>query len=219
MERCSRLRKLKSRNLLESETKRRIKLILSNSTDILRERLDNGLILVLSQDTTVFDDYYQTYAKEISSIYASEKSFESLERKDLDSKLVRKNLQCHNVDNDWLCIVLDYDCPYLGRKSKSNIKKEVSEIIDFDKNCMSIIIEEKNGIINFYYWLRLTKNNMVDNDDNIWVKSKTLDFKNDDLFLEQVQNQMYLTFRYKLTKTEILNNFDEIMEMFKIDSY
>ena len=55
--------------------------------------------------------------------------------------------------------------------------------------------------------------------DNVWVKSKTLDFKNDDLFLEQVQNQMYLTFRYKLTKTEILNNFDEIMEMFKIDSY
>lgn len=60
---------------------------------------------------------------------------------------------------------------------------------------------------------------MVDNNDNVWVKSKTLDFKNDDLFLEQVQNQMYLTFRYKLTKTEILNNFDEIMEMFKIDSY
>lgn len=202
------------------EIERRTKLLLSKSTDILKDRLSKGFILVVSSVSSVLDNFYIHTSKQISDIYYSEKGFSDIKHSDISLCSIvsrKKGLSNIELDKEWISIILDYDCPYFGRKYKSQIKQSLSKIIQFDKNCFSLIVEEKDSIVNIYYWIKLT-NNTPEN-QNIWVKSKSLDFKNDELFCSDIQKQMKSIFGYTLEQSEIIENFDEIMDLFRMKNY
>jgi hypothetical protein len=204
------------------EIERRTKVLLSQSTDVLKDRLAKGFILVVSSVSSVLDNFYIYTSKQVADIYYSKKGFIDVKPNQLHLCSIlskQKSLAKIELKNEWIAIVLDYSCPYLGRKYKSEIKKALSDIISFDKNSFSIIFEEKDSLVNMYYWIRLTYSPDITNGDNLWVKSKTLDFKNDELFCSEIQQQIHTTFGYTIEKDEVKDNFDEIMELFRMKNY
>lgn len=205
------------------EIERRIKYLISQSTDVLKERLAKKFILVITSVSTVHDNFYINSTREISIIHSSSESFIDMKRNNLgfscNESIKLGLIGTKDLKERWVSLILHYDCPYFGRKYKSEIKKALSTIITFDKNCFSIIFEEKDSVVNMYYWIRLTNDKNISNDNNVWVKSRTLNFKNDELFCSGIKEQMKVVFGHTIEDSEVTDNFEEIMELLRMKNY
>lgn len=105
-----------------------------------------------------------------------------------------------------------YECP---------INKQIAEALNFHNNQITVVINQNDKKYDFYYYIPLT---FIDRWGNLhknpesWIASRTLDFKNDNLFLKSI-SIMFLPFRIVKTIEEIKNDPIEAINYLKLLKY
>lgn len=110
---------------------------------------------------------------------------------------------------------------YLDIKLRKSIDQNISKIRPYKRGCCKVVQEEKDGIFKTYFLLKITQRNIKNKNTipEIWLKSSSVDFEHDDLFLLDLQKHLFEIFRDKIEINDIKNNISEYIKMINLVEY
>lgn len=167
----------------------------------------------------------------ISSVYISDKSFLESPSSSIDSeeKLLyhnrfiknKKDDDVDDINNHFVYLVFPSKSKYLDIKLRKSIDQNISKIRPYKRGCCKVVQEEKDGIFKTYFLLKITQRNIKNKNTipEIWLKSSSVDFEHDDLFLLDLQKHLFEIFRDKIEINDIKNNISEYIKMINLVEY
>lgn len=103
---------------------------------------------------------------------------------------------------------LRYPIASFNVKYEYPINKKIAEALNFHNNPITAVINQNDKKYDFYYYIPLTFIDLWGNlhkNPESWIASRTLDFKNDNLFLKSISIMLW-QFRIVRTIEEIKND-------------
>lgn len=157
--------------------------------------------------------------------------------KKMNILLTKKPFHSEDVEQfirDWVPPKKDLQYKFLtfNWKTDCDINFQIAKELNFENNIITALINEYNNQYFFYYQIPLTffrpfwmswfiDETEIKNEGlkpEVWLYSKTLDFKNDELFAYGLQD-MFLSHNIEIAIHDIRNNTLDAIKQFKLLKY
>lgn len=176
---------------------------------------NNGDCIASPKGLFTYNKNNNSYDNKVDFFYSFQE-FVNIDAKNYVSSILKAS-NISLAKDKYLHIIIDHEYYWLfnlGTRWELESKKE--ELPDFIRNDIDIVYEEKDGSFEKYYSIPF-----VNKSDEIIYRfnSKSLDFKNDELFQQSVINFAKTFSDCELSLKELLGDFDNIINGFEIQMY
>jgi hypothetical protein len=197
-----------------------------------------GHIVITSKGLFRYDEYKDEYVDR-NPFYFSSCKFIDIDYGNYDAQsIIDASREVFSTQDRYLYTIINKNYYWLHNLGQRwEIEAKNKEIPEFIKQDIEIIYEEKDGLVTKYYSIPFMQKSIryevyndgfeeieIETDEEVEViayrfNSTSLDFKNDDLFIDCVLVFARAFCNYPLTRNELLEDFDNIINNFKIQMY
>lgn len=199
-----------------------------------------GHIAITVKGIFRFDENKNQYIDR-NCFYFSKNKFIEIDVDDYIGETLEASRSAFSDEDRYLHIIINKNYYWLHNLGTIwEIEAKNKELPEFIRQDIEIIYEEKNGIVNKYYSIPFIQqvpeyifySDDNDNNDEYYestgeyidaiayrFNSTSLDFKNDELFINCILVFARDFCNFPLTKKELLEDFDNIVNNFKIQMY
>lgn len=204
-----------------------------------------GEISVTVKGIFRFEKYKNQYVDR-NCFYFSKKRFIEIDADDYTAETLEASLSAYSDEDRYLHIIIGENYYWLHNLgTRWELEEKNKELPEFIRQDIEIIYEEKDGFVNKYYSIpfiqKIPEYISYGNDDEeryynqneihyeetgeyidaitYRFNSTSLDFKNDELFINSVLIFAREFCNYPLTKKELSEDFENIINNFKIQMY
>jgi hypothetical protein len=157
-----------------------------------------------------------------------------LELRNLTKRIINMSITFEAYDFSYERKDLQYKFLSFTFKSNCNTNLQIAKELNFEQNYITALINECNEEYSFYYQIPLNffsyffwAHEEIDIENHtsttrivpdVWLYSKTLDFKNDELFAYGLY-EMFLSHNIEIAINDIRNNTLDAIKQFKLLKY